>query len=48
MDLCHVRITVDPMVNLEYSQCYHFRKKLREVWNRGGNLDDLVPPVLPN
>ena len=48
MDLCHVRITVPPMENLDYSQCYHFRKKLREVWNRGGNLDDLVPPVPRN
>ena len=48
MELCHVRITVAPTTNLDYSQCYHFRKKLREVWNRGGNLDDLVPPTPHN
>ena len=47
MQLCHVILTVETTINLDYSQCYHFRKKLREVWNKGGNLDSLSPPV-PN
>ena len=48
MQLCHVTLVVDTVVNLDYSQCYHFRKKLREVWNKGGNLDSLSPPVPHN
>lgn len=48
MDHCQVCITTDPVKNLDYSQCYHFRKKLRAVWNKGGDLDSLVPPAPSN
>ena len=44
MEPCHVLLTTAPVKNLDYSQCYHFRKKLRAIWNKRGNLDTLTPP----
>ena len=48
MQLSQVVLKADAVINLDYSQCYHFRKKLREVWNKGGDLDALTPPAPPN
>lgn len=47
MDHCQMSLQVEPTVNLEYSQCYHFRKKLRDLWNKGADLAQLVPPTVP-
>lgn len=48
MDHVEIVLTTEMGGNLEYSQRYHFRKKLRDAWNKGADLDKLVPPTVPN
>ena len=48
MNHVNVLLTTQMGGNLDYSQCYHFRKKLRELWNKGLDLDKLAPPAAPN
>lgn len=36
MHLCNVILTVEPCVNLHYSQCYHFSKETSRTLEQGG------------